>query len=319
MYRIISIEIIYEAVERLAEGREVKNLMELFVVSFLGLAVNIVGVMSFEHGHSHGHEGISHHSHGSATGGADDHDHGSENLYGIYLHIVADILGSVAVVISTILIHFLKWPGFDPLASCAIAIAIFASAIPLVTSSAKSLLLTLPDKVEYNLRDTLSDLTSLRGVVGYTVPKFWLEDKVKPASAHGHHHDDEDGHSHNQDHDHDHGHGHGHGHSQGHNDHHDHSHDNLNHDHNHDHHHDHSHNQQECHDHKHNHSHGHDANSESRKVLGVVHIIASRSADLNDLRKRLDKFMASHGLDLVYQIEREGEGRCWCGGGLKTG
>ena len=97
-------------------------------------------------------------------------------MHGIFLHVMADTMGSVAVVISTILIHFYGWSGFDPLASCLIAILIFASAIPLVTSSARTLLLTIPEDTEYDLREALAGLSSLRGVVGYAVPKFWLEE-----------------------------------------------------------------------------------------------------------------------------------------------
>ena len=54
------------------------------------------------------------------------------------------------------------------------------------------------------------------------------------------------------------------------------------------------------------------------KVLGVIHIIASKTSDLDDVRKRTDSFLRSRGLDVVVQVEREGETRCWCGGGPKT-
>jgi zinc transporter 5/7 len=270
---IISVEIVYEAVERLMSGSEMRRIQELLIVSIAGLAVNLVGIMAFDHahhGHSHGH----------------DHSHGNENMHGIFLHIMADTLGSVAVVISTILVHFYGWSGFDPIASCIIAILIFASAVPLVSSTASSLLLTLPADVEYNLRDTLAGISTLRGVVGYTVPKFWLDDT---SSSSGH------------DHGHDHGHGHGHSHSHVHHSHspsHSHDHD---HDHDHDHHH---------HDHDHDHSHGH---SEA-KAFGMIHIIASRSADLEDVRKRTVEYLSQKNMDVVVQVEREGEGKCWCVG-----
>ncbi|KAJ6126544.1 Cation efflux protein [Penicillium sp. IBT 18751x] len=143
---IISVEIIYEAVERLSSGSEMHRLGELLAVSIAGLAVNLVGIFSFEHGHHHGHD----HGHGH------DHSHGNENMHGIFLHILADTLGSVAVVISTILVHYTGWAGYDPLASCFIAILIFASAVPLVSSTAKTLLLTLPADTEYNVRETLA-------------------------------------------------------------------------------------------------------------------------------------------------------------------
>ena len=114
------------------------------------------------------------HSHASGVAPHHHHSHGNENMHGIYLHILADTLGSAAVVVSTVLIHFYGWSGFDPLASCLIAILIFASAIPLVKSSAKTLLLTVPEDTEFDLREALAGVSALRGVVGYAAPKFWL-------------------------------------------------------------------------------------------------------------------------------------------------
>ncbi|TPR02622.1 Ubiquitin-conjugating enzyme E2 2 domain protein [Aspergillus niger] len=154
---IISIEIIYEAVERLSSGSQMHRLGELLA-----------------------------------------------NMHGIFLHILADTLGSVAVVISTILVHYSGWPGFDPIASCLIAILIFASAIPLVSSTAKTLLLTLPADIEYNVRETLAGVSTLRGVVG---------------------------------------------------------------------------------------------------------------SDLEDVRQRTVDYLREKGMDILVQVEREGDGRCWCGGG----
>lgn len=156
-------------------------------------------------------------------------------MHGIFLHILADTLGSVAVVISTLLIHFYGWSGFDPLASCLIAILIFASAIPLVASSAKTLLLTVPADTEFDLREALAGVSGLRGVVGYAVPRFWLEE------------------------------------------------------------------------------------GEKGQVLGVMHVVAGRGADLDDVRERAVGFLRDRNMEILVQVEREGEGRCWCGGGVKIG
>lgn len=328
LYRLISIEIVYEALERLAGGNRIQRLGELLVVSILGLGVNIIGLTSFGHahhghGHSHGHEGHDHsgHSHGherhdhsghphaglenlhdhshhdhahhahphhdhshqhltpqkidlplstqsqgvhlhglpstnqspspsvyssvpatpskpahsqshahppAAHGHHHHHHHGNENMHGIFLHVLADTLGSVAVVISTILIHFYGWSGFDPLASCLIAILIFASAIPLVTSSAKTLLLTVPEDTEYDLREALAGLSVLRGVVGYAVPKFWLSEGGE------------------------------------------------------------------------------------RRVLGVIHIIGGRGTDLEDVKERSIAYLRGQSMEVLVQVEREGVGSCWC-------
>ncbi|KAH7356318.1 cation efflux family-domain-containing protein [Pyrenochaeta sp. MPI-SDFR-AT-0127] len=283
---LVSVEIIFDAFERLWEGHELQRLNELLIVSVLGFLVNIVGLTAFGHAHhghghshDHGHEGHDHdHSHG--------HSHDNENMQGIFLHILADALGSVAVIISTLLTKYYGWSGWDPIASCIIAILIFLSAIPLVKSSGARLMLSLPNDIEYGVRNTLGELGTLRGVVGYAVPKFWLEDE---GAAHAEVHAKEKndcGHEHK--HDHDHGH---------------------NHDHDHNHSHDHSHN------HSHTHEHDHDHAPVKQRILGVVHIIASQNADLEDVRERTTQFLKGRGMDVVVHVEKEGEGRCWCGGG----
>jgi zinc transporter 5/7 len=183
--RLLSVEIAFEAFERLWEGTQTKRLGELFVVSSLGLAVNLVGMMAFghhhhshDHGHSHGHshDEKNDHGHGHGHGHGHDHEHENENMRGIYLHVLADTLGSVSVIVSTVLTSFWGWSGWDPLASCFIATLIFFSAQPLVFSSARRLLLTVPEGVEYNLRNILAGIGQQRGVVSYSTPKFWMDD-----------------------------------------------------------------------------------------------------------------------------------------------
>ena len=227
-----------EAFERLVGGRETQRLMELFVVSTLGLLVNLVGMFSFghhHHGHDHGHDhGHGHeHDHDHAHSHGHGHSHDNENMYGIYLHVLADTLGSAAVIASTVLTHFWSWSGWDPLASFLIALLIMLSAIPLVKSSARRLLLTIPDSVEYTLRETLAGVPSLRGVASYAAPKFWLDDR---------------------------------------------------------------------------------AGTEDR-LLGVMHVLAARGADAEDVRMRVHSYMFDKGIDVVVQVERDGDGGCWCGPG----
>jgi zinc transporter 5/7 len=278
-----------EATERLSDGRETKRLLELFVVSGMGLAVNLVGMACFGHhhhghddgdhghGHSHSHEkdhshgtdGSHGHSHGhdekhdcdhekhdhkhhtqsplltdslpkaahshdhAGHGHSHGHSHDNENMHGIFLHVLADTMGSAAVMFSTALIYLSGWSGWDPIASCIIAILIFLSSIPLIKSTAKKLLLTIPDDVEYNLRTTLTSVSDLRGVASYSVPRFWLADK--------------------------------------------------------------------------------NVEAESEGVLGVMHVVATRGSDLDDVRERTRALLKSHGIDAVVQVEKDGENSCWCG------
>ncbi|MCJ1390294.1 putative zinc transporter msc2 [Xylographa bjoerkii] len=334
---LISVEIIYEAIERLVEGSQMQRLGELLTVSSLGLVVNLVGMFAFGHahhghghshgghdhsheshdhshkGHDHSHDGVGHaqaghghshddcesrsHSHATPHLPHEEHEHsgpnhvcdhqqtltnqshrrhsrampsnpiensvpltpspfsvpqtpskpppkhahhhhGNENMHGIFLHVLADTLGSVAVVFSTILIHYTGWAGFDPLASCLIAILIFASAVPLVTSSAQRLLLAVPEDTEFDLREALAGVGSLKGVMGVQVPRFWMGE------------------------------------------------------------------------------------GEEGGVQGVMHVVVGRGNEADEVRERAVKYLQERGMDVLVQVEREGEGRCWCGGagnGLANG
>ena len=56
---------------------------------------------------------------------------------------MADTLGSVGVIASTLLIQWYGWTGFDPIASLFIAALIMASVIPLVIDCGRVLSLDL--------------------------------------------------------------------------------------------------------------------------------------------------------------------------------
>lgn len=57
-----------------------------------------------------------------------------------------DTLGSVGVIISTLLIQFYGWTGFDPIASLFIAILIAASVVPLVMDTGRVLCLDISER-----------------------------------------------------------------------------------------------------------------------------------------------------------------------------
>eukprot|EP00127_Corallochytrium_limacisporum_P005916 Clim_evm61s214 gene=Clim_evmTU61s214 len=181
-----------EAISRVLEPEHVRT-EKLLAVSVAGLLVNLVGVFAFGHGHSHGGGGHGHshgggggHSHGHSHGGGGDHghshggsDHGhghghggeegssgflaslfgadghNENMQGVFLHVLADALGSVGVIISTLLIENFGWLAADPICSMFIAALIFSSVLPLL-GGAYGHLTHQPDS---NLRSALQSLT----------------------------------------------------------------------------------------------------------------------------------------------------------------
>ena len=70
---------------------------------------------------------------------AHHHDH-DDNMYGVFLHILADTLGSVGVIASCFLIKYYDMLIADPVCSGMISILIIMSLIPLLKSTTSVLI-----------------------------------------------------------------------------------------------------------------------------------------------------------------------------------
>ncbi len=170
-----------EALERFANPPKVHG-DQLVLVAVCGFVVNMVGLALF-HQHAHGGSGgakcehtaasaASHghsHSHADTTGHAHNH-----NMFAIYIHIMADALGSLGVIVSSILIKYFGWMIADPVCSIFISILILMSVWPLVTSSAHVLMQGTPTHAEVDIKRALHKISLIDGVVGYRDPHFWL-------------------------------------------------------------------------------------------------------------------------------------------------
>jgi len=64
------------------------------------------------------------------------------------LHVLADTLGSVGVILSTLLIQTFGWHIADPICSLFIAALIFVSVLPLIKETALVLLLRTPEELQ---------------------------------------------------------------------------------------------------------------------------------------------------------------------------
>ena len=100
----------------------------------------------------------------------------SHNMRGVFLHVLADTLGSVGVILSTLLIRYYGWTGFDPIASLFIAVLIAASVWPLVQETGRLLGLDLGEEGERQVRAALNEVGGVHGVAGYSAPRFWMRD-----------------------------------------------------------------------------------------------------------------------------------------------
>ncbi|KAK7173773.1 hypothetical protein R3I93_003562 [Phoxinus phoxinus] len=199
---VIAFFVFVESVTRVIDPPNINTDM-LTPVSVGGLLVNLVGICAFSHAHSHGasksscsgHEhGHSHHGHGNAehSHGGHGHSHGGHghshnhghshgsagggmnaNMRGVFLHVLADTLGSVGVIISTLLIKQFGWLIADPICSLFIATLIFLSVIPLLKDACEVLLLRMPPENDKELNFALEKIQKIEGVLSYRDPHFW--------------------------------------------------------------------------------------------------------------------------------------------------
>uniref|UniRef100_A0A8C4IAT1 Zinc transporter n=1 Tax=Dicentrarchus labrax TaxID=13489 RepID=A0A8C4IAT1_DICLA len=178
---VIAFFVFMESVTRVLDPPNINTDM-LTPVSVGGLLVNLVGICAFSHAHSHGGKSCSSHDHGHSHRhghGGHGHSHGSggggmnANMRGVFLHVLADTLGSVGVIISTILIRQFGWLIADPICSLFIATLIFLSVIPLLKDACEVLLLRSPPENEKDLNSALEKIEKIEGVLSYRDPHFW--------------------------------------------------------------------------------------------------------------------------------------------------
>ncbi|KAL1824583.1 hypothetical protein ACET3Z_011361 [Daucus carota] len=183
--------IVVESCERILDPQEIST-SSLLTVSIGGLLVNM-----------HQHEHHDHHDtnvHGSfsvndsvqngalgnphnigleniepkkETTQKHQHRHIDHNMEGIFLHVLADTLGSVGVVISTLLIKYKGWLASDPICSIFISVMIVSSVIPLLRNSAEILLQRIPKVHEHDLKEAIRDVVNMKGVRGIQKLHIW--------------------------------------------------------------------------------------------------------------------------------------------------
>jgi len=141
------------------------------------------------HGHSHGDSSHGH-SHGDSGHGHSHGDHGHSHgedkqgnnpaktaqaqiMQGVFLHILADTLGSVGVIISSVLIYYFGWMIADPVCSMFIATLIGISVLPLLRDSVGILMQRTPRSLDNFLPGTYQKVSQLEGVYSVQEPHFW--------------------------------------------------------------------------------------------------------------------------------------------------
>lgn len=149
---IIAVMIFYEAIKRFNSPPEIAT-QGMLIIATIGMLVNILVAWLMHRGNSaddgHGHE----HSHGDekATEGMDNKDQVKKpanlNMQSAYLHVLSDLMGSVAAIIAALLMMGLGWVWADAAASVIVALLIVVSGYRVVRDSVHILMEGTPKGV----------------------------------------------------------------------------------------------------------------------------------------------------------------------------
>lgn len=123
-------------------------------------------------GHGHESHGIGQESHGHGHGHGTSGSH-SQIMQGVFLHILADTLGSVGVIISALLMSNFGWMIADPICSLFIASLVALSVYPLLRDSISVIMQRTPKPLEDQLPACYHRINSLEGVHSIHEPHFW--------------------------------------------------------------------------------------------------------------------------------------------------
>jgi zinc transporter 1 len=143
--------IIFDAIERFFHPPEIERPLLFLIVGFIGLAANIAGLILF---HNHGH---------------------SDNLRGVFLHILGDFMGSIGVMITGLVYYFTTWaikPYFDPFFSLLIVGILMRGSIPLFAKTAKIVAERCPDAIDPD--EVVTEMMKVPNLVGVHDFHVWV-------------------------------------------------------------------------------------------------------------------------------------------------
>ncbi|MGO1866409.1 MAG: cation diffusion facilitator family transporter [Corynebacterium sp.] len=139
---VIGVWIAVAAVRRLGEGPEEIQTGLMLIVALVGLVANLISAIIL-----------------SRSSGE------SLNMRGAYLHVLVDLLGSVAVIVAGVVIHVTGWVWVDAVASLIIAALILPRAWSLMREAGSVLMEQVPVGVDpVDVRDSVLDTSGVEEV-----------------------------------------------------------------------------------------------------------------------------------------------------------
>ncbi len=157
---VVAAYIFYEAFRRVLQPMPVESL-EMLVIAFGGLVAN-----------------------GLSAWALSKSKEGSMNIRGAFLHVVADILGSVGAISAGLIMLFTGWFQADPLISMMIGVLIFYSSGSLVRDSVNVLLEGVPSHIDVSAVERR--ILEVEGVEGVHDLHVWCITPQKMCLMSGH-------------------------------------------------------------------------------------------------------------------------------------
>lgn len=140
--------IAFEAVQRFLQPAEIQG-GTMLAVAIAGLFVNVIAFLVLHGG-----------------------DQDNLNIRGAALHVMGDLLGSLAAIIAAVIIIYTAWTPIDPMLSLLVAVLILKNAWSLVVRSAHVLLEGAPEWLNVPaMRDQM--IASIDGVAGIHHVHVW--------------------------------------------------------------------------------------------------------------------------------------------------
>lgn len=138
----VAVWIVYEAARRFIEPGPVLA-GPMLIVAVLGLLVNIAGFLVLHGG-----------------------DRDSLNMRGAMVHVLGDLLGSVAAIVAALVIMWTGWTPIDPILSVLVALLILSTAWALMRDAAQVLLEGVPARMDRDgiARDLEKSVAGVREV-----------------------------------------------------------------------------------------------------------------------------------------------------------
>lgn len=138
----------------------------VMVVAAIGLGVNLAVLWLLTRG-----------------GGHAGHDHGDLNAHAAAVHVLGDLLGSVAAIVAGAVVQFTGWTPIDPLLSVLVALLILRSTWRVLVRSTGVLMEAVPEDVD--LGGVGRELAAIGGVLGVHDLHIWQMSAARRAlSAH---------------------------------------------------------------------------------------------------------------------------------------